>query len=45
MFRRMCWACADWGSLFFMYLMCSLYLNGQITVGLAYVGFVAGFAL
>ena len=26
MFRRMCWAYADWGSLFFMYLMCSLYL-------------------
>ena len=30
MFRRMCWAYADWGSLFFMYLMCSLYLMHRL---------------
>jgi hypothetical protein len=30
MFRRMCWVYADWGSLFFMYLMCSLYLMDRL---------------
>ena len=29
-FCRMCWAYADWGSLFFMYLMCSLYLTDRL---------------
>jgi hypothetical protein len=27
---RICWAYADWGSLFFMYLMCSLYLMDRL---------------
>ena len=44
MFCRMCWAYADWGSFFFMYLMCSLYLMDR-QVGLAYVCFVAGSAM
>jgi hypothetical protein len=30
MFRRMCWAYADWESLFFMCLMCSLYLMDRL---------------
>ena len=30
MFRSMCWAYADWGSLFFMYLMCLLYLTDRL---------------
>ena len=37
MFRSMCWAYADWGSLFFYVSDAFAVSYGQITIGLAYV--------